>query len=484
MATRPTIHALSTPATLSVLLLACAACSGSRVQPAEPAAPAPVEVTEWSVRGATVSLPSDWTVEHDRRGVRATASGPQKRCPATAVTLRILERQETPEDRVTTHGSECATRRHVRYLGDARLVCEEHATTLPAPEDGPCASIAASFVAAPDAAGSEQAAPNTIEPSVESDVAAEVFLESAWYASSIQVPVPRPKADEQAFLVQTGRHYAGTDVEVLWRADRSEPWRRVYEEQVLRLRATTQQDPPALLAEIDSGHTDPSERTQRCTLARWSDERRAYVPTGDSCDDVGPTVPLYPVPTGAPQRGVVDLSDRDKPTFRACDGEASVALQAPAELLDTLVALAERSETAASASLPVLLEGHVDGAALVASDWLVADVACDRPLGESRWAARGTEPFWSLSMAEGKATWTTPEDFADGRPATQALVGATVPADPSGQVLRWTGPGGDAWEARLEATVCDDGMGPGYYPYTIVLKAPSQEYRGCAYRTR
>jgi uncharacterized membrane protein len=183
--------------------------------------------------------------------------------------------------------------------------------------------------------------------------------------------------------------------------------------------------------------------------------------------------------------GVVDLSDPAAPTFRPCDADASVPLKASAALVQILIGHTGRPETSPRAHLPVLLAGTRDaGGALVATDWLASDLACTRTIPDARWMASGTEPFWALEMGDTGAVWRAPPGFAPEGRAVVELVGDGVPDDPPAGAVAWTDPDGEVWTVQVREEDCDDGMGPGLYPYRVEVAAPWRTHSGCAYRTR
>ena len=90
------------------------------------------------------------------------------------------------------------------------------------------------------------------------------------------------------------------------------------------------------------------------------------------------------------------------------------------------------------------------------------------PPGEAEtYRAVGTEPFWSITIANGRMTYETP----DG--------GFSVPA-PRGQ----ENGSGRSWETRrIRLTMwheeCSDGMSDNRFPQTVRATVDGRELRGC-----
>lgn len=86
---------------------------------------------------------------------------------------------------------------------------------------------------------------------------------------------------------------------------------------------------------------------------------------------------------------------------------------------------------------------------------------------DESYSALGTEPFWSIVIANGRMTYNSPEG------------GFSVPA-PRGQELG----DGRIWETRritLQASnqECGDGMSDNRYPQTVRAVVDGRELRGC-----
>ena len=92
--------------------------------------------------------------------------------------------------------------------------------------------------------------------------------------------------------------------------------------------------------------------------------------------------------------------------------------------------------------------------------------------------ARGTEPFWALSIRGTTLTLTRP-----GQPAMAAVApGAVIkPGEAS-----WTGKTADGRDLKvsLYASTCSDGMNDHAYPYAAEVDVPDESpLSGCADKT-
>ena len=92
--------------------------------------------------------------------------------------------------------------------------------------------------------------------------------------------------------------------------------------------------------------------------------------------------------------------------------------------------------------------------------------------------ARGTEPFWALSIRGTTLTLTRP-----GQPAMAATApGAVIkPGEAS-----WTGKTADGRDLKVSfyASTCSDGMSGHTYPYTAEVDVPDESpLSGCADKT-
>ena len=98
---------------------------------------------------------------------------------------------------------------------------------------------------------------------------------------------------------------------------------------------------------------------------------------------------------------------------------------------------------------------------------LLAGCAIVPSATDESYRALGTEPFWSVSIANGRMAYESPEG------------GFSVPA-PRGQELG----DGRIWESRritLQASnqECSDGMSDTVYPQTVRAMVDGRELRGC-----
>ena len=87
--------------------------------------------------------------------------------------------------------------------------------------------------------------------------------------------------------------------------------------------------------------------------------------------------------------------------------------------------------------------------------------------------AMGTEPFWSVKVAGGKATYTTPEDQVGQPFAVVAAQNGT----------RWQFNGtlaGQPFALKLRLETCSDGMSDRSYRYAADLAVRGEQRKGCA----
>lgn len=86
----------------------------------------------------------------------------------------------------------------------------------------------------------------------------------------------------------------------------------------------------------------------------------------------------------------------------------------------------------------------------------------------------GTEPFWGGQVADGRLTWSTPED----------IDGTVIDVD------RFAGRGGLSFSGSLEGKAfdmavtqgeCSDGMSDFAYPFTVTLQLGGETREGCAW---
>ena len=85
----------------------------------------------------------------------------------------------------------------------------------------------------------------------------------------------------------------------------------------------------------------------------------------------------------------------------------------------------------------------------------------------------GTEPFWSVKVAGGKATYTTPED--------QVGQAFTVVAAQDGTGWQFKGTlTGQPFALKLRLETCSDGMSDRSYRYAADLAVMGEARKGCA----
>ena len=89
----------------------------------------------------------------------------------------------------------------------------------------------------------------------------------------------------------------------------------------------------------------------------------------------------------------------------------------------------------------------------------------------------GTEPFWSLDIAENGITFQTPESGPVTYPFT--------PPVSKGDVIEFftslgSGSGKNNLKIILKPGNCSDGMSETVYPYSVEVELDGQTLRGCA----
>lgn len=125
----------------------------------------------------------------------------------------------------------------------------------------------------------------------------------------------------------------------------------------------------------------------------------------------------------------------------------------------------------------VLVSALATGKGWVVVDWSCASLPEDgcRPLPEgARWAAHGTEPFWSLVVFATDATWSTPE-------ATTTLQVGPAGSEPPA-ILLTPGDAGPAWSFTVASEPCSDGMSDAVWAHTATVTDGEAEWQGCAQR--
>lgn len=92
--------------------------------------------------------------------------------------------------------------------------------------------------------------------------------------------------------------------------------------------------------------------------------------------------------------------------------------------------------------------------------------------------ARGTEPFWAVTVADGKTLTLKRPGEAD---VVFEAPGAAV--QPGRATWIAMSPGGEQLTLTLYASACSDGMSDLAYPWTAELVLPNQALNGCAGKT-
>ena len=168
-----------------------------------------------------------------------------------------------------------------------------------------------------------------------------------------------------------------------------------------------------------------------------------------------------------------------------CDG-GTYPVDGPASLLllELHASLAPGSEPMEGIFVEVLAEIREEDP----SSWLDAlevrraaweGWGCGTPDQGALYRASGTEPFWSLSVADRVATWRTPEgmeQFVHDGPYPMTRGGWAVDGEASG--------GGATLRLELHDEPCRDAMSGAYSHLTARASLRGVEYRGCGYRSR
>lgn len=86
----------------------------------------------------------------------------------------------------------------------------------------------------------------------------------------------------------------------------------------------------------------------------------------------------------------------------------------------------------------------------------------------------GTEPFWTLTIAGGKGTWTTPENPSGTAVSLSRFAGNNG--------LGFSGTlDGEALTATLTPGNCNDGMSDRRFPYVATIALGGRTFEGCGY---
>lgn len=191
---------------------------------------------------------------------------------------------------------------------------------------------------------------------------------------------------------------------------------------------------------------------------------------------------VAPAATGEPARFKGVMTVEGRPELALCDGRI-LPLDGPAamELVELHAELTPGAEPLEGLFVDVLGEVRDPGD----GPWLDAlevrraayeGWGCARDESALVLEASGTEPFWSLTVVEGTATWRTPESLE-----TLAHDGA-FPMPRGGWMLEGLDAGG---EVRLRAEFyqepCRNAMSGAFSHLTALVTQDGTEYRGCAF---
>ncbi len=112
-------------------------------------------------------------------------------------------------------------------------------------------------------------------------------------------------------------------------------------------------------------------------------------------------------------------------------------------------------------------------AASASPDAAAAPSATAAAASSERFIAIGTEPFWNVTIKDGKATYSTPED-----PNGQSLA---VEVTHDGASRRFAGTfKGQPFVLNLRPETCSDGMSDRRYGHAADLAVGGESLRGCA----
>lgn len=191
---------------------------------------------------------------------------------------------------------------------------------------------------------------------------------------------------------------------------------------------------------------------------------------------------LAQTPDPALRYRVVDVAPGDKLNVREKPGVEGPVIGAFAPHADDIVITGSVMEVEGSQWWEVgfvdgyLDRGWVNGRYLEPADRQARD-------GEYPLQCSGTEPFWSLALEEGQATYSSPD-------AEEQSMGASQWREASGRIgtfavqLERDGNIGYASVWR-ERDFCSDGMSDFRYPYgTIVILPEGEVLAGCCRRSR
>lgn len=91
--------------------------------------------------------------------------------------------------------------------------------------------------------------------------------------------------------------------------------------------------------------------------------------------------------------------------------------------------------------------------------------------------AIGTEPFWGTVIADGRATYTTPDDQDGTTLGVETFVGNNG--------ISYSGTlNGTRFDLMVTASECSDGMSDRIYPFTATVQLGDVVRTGCAFTMR
>lgn len=164
----------------------------------------------------------------------------------------------------------------------------------------------------------------------------------------------------------------------------------------------------------------------------------------------------------------------ETPAFRTCGDEASLPLYAvdlpTRDLLDDIVAAGEP----VYAELRARRGGRVPGFTMTRLHYAaIGTSGCDGAPPDFELRAQGNEPFWSLTIDAGQATWATPE-IIDGElfalEAQRAVDGGWLLEGRRAE---------RALRASFASTPCRDSMADAWYGFTVQVELGGEVVHGC-----
>lgn len=178
----------------------------------------------------------------------------------------------------------------------------------------------------------------------------------------------------------------------------------------------------------------------------------------------GPAVPKATLHHGTITRGTA-LS------FVPCGAQASRPLTAPAAVVEAF--------PSGATEVVAVFEGIDSPTGVQLTRWhsLGVDANCDGKPFAGDWTAHGTEPFWALSSAGGKAEWSE----MGGDPAVWTVQPAVEEAGVIRHTLERPGATGSI---TFTPAICGDGMADVHYAFQTEVVWGGQTYRGCGMRLR